>query len=202
MFLKNKLFITLFLFFILIFSFSLNSFASLNVSIGDELYSFPDLPDYMGDSTEYNFNSYLIVKGEGFNSNILYELYIYDSNSVLANHDGYTLHACKNNSTIYLFRLVDDSWKFWGVTSYYNFSTQYTSYSYYTSSDILDEFGEVVFQSAPHLVEQVTIPEIQQVGEIPQAIAEVLKILIPIGLIVLSIGLVIYLTRLVISRVQ
>lgn len=73
----------------------------------------------------------------------------------------------------------------------------------YSDYDIVDSLsGEVVFQGAPVTVEQVTIPEIQQVGEIPQVIAEVLKILIPIGLIVLSIGLVIYLTRLVISRLQ
>lgn len=200
MFLKNKFFIILFLFFIIVFSFTVKSFASLNINIGNELNSFPDLPDVMGDKTEFNFNNYIVVKGEDFNGSILYELYIYESNSVLANHDGYTLHACKNGSTIYMYRLQDNSWIFWGVTSYYDFSTQYNSYTYYTSSDILNEAGEVVFQSAPHLVEQVTIPAIQQVEEIPQAMSEVLKILIPVGLIVLSIGLVIFLTRLVISR--
>lgn len=59
----------------------------------------------------------------------------------------------------------------------------------------------VFFQGAPPKVEQVTIPAITQVEEIPQAMEEVLKILIPVGLIVFGIGLVIFLMRLVISRV-
>lgn len=199
MFLKNKFFIVLFLFFIIVFSFTVHSFASLNVSIGDELNSFPDLPDLFGDKSMYNFDNYLIVKGEDFSGNIIYELYIYNSGDILANYGGYTLYA--PGTTIYLYRLVDSAWEFWGVTQYWDFSSQYNSYTYYTSTDILDESGEVVFQSAPHLVEQVTIPAIQQVEEIPQAMSEVLRILIPVGLIVLSIGLVIFLTRLVISRV-
>lgn len=68
--------------------------------------------------------------------------------------------------------------------------------------NLCNSSGEVVFQGAPVTVEQVTIPKIQQVEEIPQMMEQVMRILIPIGLIVFSIGLVIYLTRLVISRVQ
>lgn len=67
--------------------------------------------------------------------------------------------------------------------------------------NVLDSDDNVVFQGAPRPVEQVTIPEITQVAEIPQVITQVMKILIPIGLIVLSIGFVIYLVRLVTSRV-
>lgn len=70
----------------------------------------------------------------------------------------------------------------------------YSNYDVYTSS------GKLLFQGAP--VNQVKIPAIQQVEEIPQVMEQVLQILIPIGLIVFSVGLVIYLTRLVISRVQ
>lgn len=70
----------------------------------------------------------------------------------------------------------------------------------YSNKNIYDESGSLVFQSAP--VGQVTIPGIQQVGEIPQMMEQVLKIIIPIGLIVFLIGLVIYLMRLVILRAQ
>lgn len=70
----------------------------------------------------------------------------------------------------------------------------------YSSIDVYDYGGNLVFQGAPH--QGVVIQGIQQVEEIPQMMGQVMKILIPIGLIVFSIGFVIYLTRLVISRVQ
>ncbi len=68
----------------------------------------------------------------------------------------------------------------------------------YSNFDLYDENDNLVFQ-APQ-VNKVVIPAIQQVEEIPQAMGQMMRILIPIGLIVFSIGLVIYLTRLVISR--
>lgn len=71
----------------------------------------------------------------------------------------------------------------------------------FANTTLNDVDGNVVFQGAPRPVEQVTIPEITQVAEIPQVITQVMKIMIPIGLIVLSIGFVIYLLRLVTSRV-
>lgn len=70
-----------------------------------------------------------------------------------------------------------------------------------TNSVVYDENDNPLFQGAPRPVEQVTIPEITQVAEIPQVITQVMKIMIPIGLIIFGIGLVIYLVRLVTSRV-
>ena len=92
-----------------------------------------------------------------------------------------SLQSTKENLNDYLFPN--------GISTYNTISSDYPE-------------SEVVFQGAPVTVEQVTIPKIQQVEEIPQMMGQVMKILIPIGLIVFSIGLVIYLTRLVISRVQ
>ena len=69
-----------------------------------------------------------------------------------------------------------------------------------TNSVIYDENDEILFGIAP-AVEQITIPEIQSVEEIPQAMVEVLKILIPIGLIIFGIGLLIYLVQSLTSRV-
>lgn len=81
-----------------------------------------------------------------------------------------------------------------GGYEYVTFNIMASNYDIYTVD------GDLVFQEAPS--QEVTIPAIQQVEEIPQVMGQVMKILIPIGLIVFSIGLVIYLTRLVISRVQ
>lgn len=69
-----------------------------------------------------------------------------------------------------------------------------TSYGY-SNFDVKNIDGNVVFQRAPQAVEQVKIPAIQQAKEIPQAMTEVLKILIPIGLVIFGIGLVIFLIR-------
>lgn len=71
----------------------------------------------------------------------------------------------------------------------------------YANYDVHDIYtGNLLFQGAP-AVEQVIIPEIQSVEEIPQAMGEVLKILIPIGLIIFGIGLLIYLVQSLTSRV-
>lgn len=69
----------------------------------------------------------------------------------------------------------------------------------YSNFDIYCD-DKLVFQGAPLPVEQVIIPEITQVAEIPQVMTQIMKILIPIGLIIFGIGLLIYLVRLVTSR--
>ena len=76
--------------------------------------------------------------------------------------------------------------------------------SYYCSTPVYDydDLSTVVFRKAPQTVEQVKIPAIQQAEEIPQAMAEVLKILIPVGLVIFGIGLVIYLIRYCRSRLM
>ena len=90
-------------------------------------------------------------------------------------------------------------------------SGTYTNHSIFANNNIYNLSNEVVFQAPPQQVEeqetpqqiqQVTIPTIQQVEEIPQGMSQVLQMIIPIGLIVLSIGLVVYLTRLVIYRMK
>ncbi|MCI8411863.1 MAG: hypothetical protein HFJ40_05485 [Clostridia bacterium] len=72
-----------------------------------------------------------------------------------------------------------------------------------SNCNIIDkDTGEVVFQVAPVTVEQVTIPAIQQVGEIPQAMKEILKILIPVGLVIFGTGLLSFLIRYLSSRLM
>lgn len=65
------------------------------------------------------------------------------------------------------------------------------------SSDNIKD--NVFFQVAP-LLQGVQVVEIAQVEEIPKAIAQTMKTIIPVGLVGLSIFLVIYLTKSVISR--
>lgn len=62
---------------------------------------------------------------------------------------------------------------------------------HFSSFDIYKRSSdELVFQASP-LEMKVTIPAIQEVKEIPQAMGKVLTMIIPIGLIIFGIGLVI-----------
>ena len=202
MFSRNKLFVILSVFLILvIFSFS-SSFASTYEFEGSTIIT-NDTYD-----NEYTYKFIFFTDNE-----TTAQAYIFYSNTeIFVDERGFT---SKNNGT---YRYTELSCWSRDLPSTFDFSNvDISSYTesgstsmayfdngkfFYSNYNIKDIDGNLVFQVAPVTVEQVTIPEIQQVGEIPQAIAEVLKILIPIGLIVLSIGLVIYLTRLVISRLQ
>ena len=97
-----------------------------------------------------------------------------------------------NSDAFALSKFTDNSLSFSGRYNY--------DYIIYSNHDVYDNEGNILFQSAPQEVEQVTIPAISQVGEIPVVMTTAMKIIIPIGLIVLSIGLVIYLMQLVILR--
>lgn len=83
-----------------------------------------------------------------------------------------------------------------------SFNQNFFTADVFANQTIKNKSGDVVFMGAPQTVEQVKIPAIQQAEEIPQAMAEVLKILIPVGLVIFGIGLVIYLIRYCRSRLM
>lgn len=196
MFLKNKLFIILLLFFIIVFSFVANSFAFVYNGTNGDSYDFPGFP-IVGDSAYY-----IVFYTDGasgsnpYDSGYYFAYVTYDSGNYKYIDENDHIFTFDENP--YLYHLENNSWVFKGQHSYCNMILL----SIYSSDiDIYSiNSGEIFFQGAPQIVEQVTIPAIQQVEEIPQAMSEVLRILIPVGLIVLSIGLVIFLMRLVISR--
>ena len=217
---KNKILISFILFILLIFSFITISHASDEVSYpsyfsGYQVNMVLSYRTVNGGSG--NFIVFLsdegIVRSNGYNG-----YYKYDSisgNNFYYKEFSITAFDYKNcNSSIdelyvyYLNKLNDCSLSDFSLlnsrqtyckethdTSDNN--SMYTVY-YYGNSDIYDIDGNLVFQ-APQ-VNRVVIPAIQQTKEIPQAMGQVMRILIPIGLIVFSIGFVIFLTRLIISR--
>lgn len=70
----------------------------------------------------------------------------------------------------------------------------------FASYDLKDSEGNLVFQAPVPAV--VAIPGLETVEEVPQAMSQVMRVLVPIGLIIFGIGLVIFLIRLLIWRVQ
>ena len=206
---KNKLLISFILFISILSIFSF-SFASTELEFSDgELYNLPDFSEYV------EGKDYCIIYGSNNNTGTKFILVPYNSsiNKILLYEvipDKYSLqfHPIDSDGSYqyrekfdyyYLNSISDDSWKRDSTSDDSGFYFSGGIYCVYSTKDLLDLEGNLVFHQAPA---RVTIPAIQQVEEIPQVMEQVMKILIPIGLIVFSIGFVIYLTRLVISRVQ
>ena len=82
----------------------------------------------------------------------------------------------------------------------------------YSTIDIMydREGSEIFFQKTPVVVEtpetpeittpEVEIPALETVEQIPEAMKETMKVVIPVGLVILGIGLVVYLIKFVKSR--
>lgn len=215
---KNKLFIIISLFIILVTFISSSCFASFDFNYNNTDYSFPDFEDILN-NLNYNTVSYIIGYGD-INNNIKnkYKLFIF--NADISSYSNIYLKQSSNSGDqfVYLYGDLNNSTDIeitcYGFTYYFDGSNwvqigdnfnAYRFYAYdviYSTHNIYNYNNNLVFQAPPQQVEAVTIPAIQQVGEIPQGMNQVLQVIIPIGLIVLSIGLVVYLMRLVIYRMK
>ena len=208
---KNKFFIILSLFIILVAFISSSCFASFDFTYNDTSYSVDDFNNLLSENNDNNTDFVLLSITNGspfafpcdyilftYSGNLYYKfgyLYVLDNDFSALECGNYYYHINKNNGF---------NWELYGVgwDTYHNSDCQWSIV--YSTSDVYsyDDKSTVVFQAPPQQVEAVTIPAIQQVEEIPQGMTQVLQVIIPIGLIVLSIGLVIYLMRLVIYRMQ
>lgn len=209
--LNNKFFIIIFLFVILTFSICTNCFA-IDFTLNNKTYSVTTT--YNGNELpKYKKYAYVVAGFSSDNSTILYigdfdasnynNLYIKRCDNIQGYDPIYVWYTKDINGEenlvcyyVYKYILRND-------TFVYDYRTgmPVTLNNYYISTqDIYDKNNNLVFQVAPRRVEQVTIPTITQVQEIPQTMNKVLEMIIPIGLIIFGIGLIIYLVQLVISR--
>lgn len=208
---KNKLFIIISLFIILVTFISSNCFASASFNITNTegtIYStYIDTSCF--DENNEVCNYYVII--QSINNPDYF--YIYASSSPMTfNVKNDRPYNPSSESNIYLNWTTAKSSDDYDYNIVFTPSLKDTSAYYsikdivYSNYDVYDTSNNLLFQAAPPVipveVEQVTIPAIQQVGEIPQGMNQVLQVIIPIGLIVLSIGLVVYLMRLVIYRMK
>lgn len=191
--LKKNIFIHRFFFiftlsFFILCVFSLKCFA-VDFTIGDNVLSFGDLPTEVE-----NFEYWVLIRDRDVDP--YYSLYCSDSPITFDNNNS-CLHG--TNLTRYCARL-GAGWRklAWECSSYGLPDSNYVFTI--TNHNIMDynNSSETFFQKPPLVVQ---LMEITQVEEIPKVIAEVLKLIIPIGLVVLSVVLIIYLVRLVILRV-
>lgn len=208
--LKNNKFLIVFtLIIIFLLLFITNSFASYDFTTPDGVeYSCPDLPsDFTEDtiflitttgngyyyilkfdSVPYDNKIYRYYDGKGTTLDSV-NYYYYSSEGVIGTYDIYYNENHKNYISLATNRQ--------NITSYdilYRLSLVYSSHF-----NVYNENNTIFFQKTP-LQQTLQVVEITQVEEIPKAIAQTLKTIIPVGLVVLSIFLVIYLTKSVIFR--
>lgn len=228
--LQNKLFIVIFLFVILLFSFFNRCFAS---SSSDIVYfksnaTNSDITFKLPQGFGINYKYYFIYSELIYNGKVNYGVYISNSPFLIKDIDDETFSGIYSDGDFYFINYtyqpsvstidysfisyedyssieVSNSSYIGNSVVYHYYNSVSSTYKKeclnYTNNQIIDkDTGNVVFQGAPQKVEQVTIPKLETAQEIPQAMNKVLQMIIPIGLIVFLSGLLIYLVRLVILR--
>lgn len=205
--LKNKLLLIMFLFFTFvvgILNFSLCSsqeydayykaqttgwkFSNINISFEDNEDSFVIennssgcIRIYYFDSSKYSLINYTT------NSNTVFLKYK-NSDKVAEGCLRYASYSriYDSDNKLYISGDLIDT----GTCSGFSFSRHF-----FCTSDILNENGETVFQGAPQEVPQVELMKATQVEEIPQQIAGILAIVLPIFLAIFGVLLVLYLIK-------
>lgn len=202
--LQNKLFLIFSIFILIIISISSSCFANFTFTTDDKEYNFPDLP-----AEHKNYNNILIFDTLGTIYLTLFTLD--DENNIndfyygIGSEDFGYEGICFRHVTgkYYQYNDTTKSFKFYRDLNYNSSSEGFLRVKFlYSTKNIYNLEGNLVFQKAPQKVEQMTIQEITRVEEIPQVMSQVAKMIIPIGLAILLIGLVIFLMRLVISQVK
>lgn len=198
--LKNKILLIFFL--LLMFILFLNTsnvFASFDFTYKEVNYSYPDLPVSYN---KVNFDHYVI----GYISSSDIRLYCCDAEISFTSDN--LIRTSVSDHYLFWFKL-DISSNTWvynkAASSIQGFATGPANVIYSTHD--LYQGGTKVFQipvtEVPEVqVPGVQIPALETAEEIPQAMGQTLKIVIPVGLIVLGIGLVIYLIKRVIYLSQ
>lgn len=212
--LTHKFFPIIVLAFFVLFIFNINCLASTNsssIKINNFTY---DLSSYNeGGIIIYNIkedNLYLYQHWRSSHGDCGTVVHIITENEDTFNFYSYcdhykdlaNLNTYKYNKETNTFEIIAS------VGGTYSFSFNKSQYKYvygfnkvYTDNTLTTEYDFTkcdFFLKTP--LQGVQVVEITQVEEIPKAIAETMKTIIPIGLIVLSIFLIIYLMKSVIFR--
>lgn len=225
--LKNKkiLFILVaFLFYLFVFSnFSFATSENLpsidNLIVDDNINNFSSMTG--------NSFSYIIMNNTDLNYITLYIFrcslaentgnYQDFQGSFVLNSDNEYILTFQNLSYYSRYYLIDNVWvfdkNFVSDELHSAFSSFFTSFNYidnllYSNIDIVNNYSifgnnDIVFQKAPLVkVETVEIPTIQNPQQIPEIIAKVVKMTIPVCLVILATLLIISLIQSVIYRIH
>lgn len=176
-FLNNKFNLIIILLFAIVLGFSNSVFASFDISINNDIFTLGDISGYNNFYITYEFSDnnyyfYLTALNNDFDINNLY----YDSNrsSIRFSSSG-TRYYYWSDPHIYS---PDCSWVIKDQNSFNSGYGIYATNIVYSTFDIKDKNGNVVFQGAPQeqAQELTLVPIVEQV-ETEKTMAEILGIL-------------------------
>lgn len=187
----NKKIFYIFIFFLLILFFlNVNSNAA-NISSNGIVYKIPDDIKNFIIADFYDTNCIVLIFSENLDSTwqITQLNSTYNTTSIINSSGSFKIIRIEKGQTDFNSGSVE----LWNrnITVYQNII--------YSSKDIYNINGSDVFFQVP--VQGVVVPALGEAKELPKAIVETLKIIIPVGLVILGIGFVIYLIKSVILRV-
>lgn len=208
------------LIFFILFTFSISCFAAtndLNCKDLDEDVSFKNFPFFDKPFMTYSSDGVFVYEGEivegyiycpyvyftGSRWEMSFCSYINDNGEIIVKDKRlqFNLYSYDKENFTYTISYTGD-WCSFGGNTYEHVS--YASPMCFIADGLgkvtSDNINNNVFFQRTPLQQTIQVVEITQVEEIPKAIIQVLKTIIPVGLVVLSIFLVIYLIRLVILR--
>lgn len=140
--------------------------------------------------------------------------YLLEPTYTFQNNDYYAIKVSNDKTTVSasVYKVFDSSYSLDGNYTYEDCVPAFTMYSnstepveftanfnVYTNSSGTDFFFNSPV-TEPEIPETVEIPAVETVEQIPTAMVETMKMIIPVGLVVLSVVLLIYLTRRLIYR--
>jgi len=187
--LKNKILIILSIFLILIFNLYTFCFAA-DVTIEDTNYQLSDFVSsyYNKSIVMYRFNEtcfFLFLSDT--------PLVIDKSNAVVTNLDNTEFYKSFGYKVDISSMLLLDKSSFSFLKTFSDNPLRYAGNILYSTTDVYDTEGNVVFQGAPQ--PKVELMKATQVEEIPQQITRVVLIVLPIFLLIFGIFLVLYLIK-------
>lgn len=192
---KNKIVPILLILLMFLFLFSVKSYASYDEILeNNEIYS-----KIITDArSRWDSEGMILTKSD--NETGYYKVYVYDTSKITATFvDNCLKYTCTGftrldylyytEEGVFISKYNDDTLSS-GTKTYGTTNNDYL----YSRLVIYDNEGNVVNPYSPVLF------QITEVVQIPEMIAKVMTVIIPVGLVVLSIGLLIYLIRLAILR--
>ena len=205
---KNKIFITL-LFFLILFILNNTNVFALTFTYDNNDYNI-DLPEDFNLEDHPDFIIKKSVKGTA-----IYQLaypasdydlpFLYYSSTNPKGVRYYITGTTTCGQWKYYNYYPDTGWDVLKTTSKYTItyiSDGYEEgYCIFSTADIYDTNGELFFQKTPvTVIPETIIPALETAEQIPTAMVETLKMIIPVGLVIFGVLLLILLTKLAISR--
>lgn len=187
--------------FIIIISFSASVFATSNYAIEPETITNETFLNNLKNMEEYKSGNYYCFVGR--DDTKYYKICYFPKSDTVKfyrteDYNGYFLMYASEPGNFISYKSTSDGYdiRYWSSppdAGFFNYSNDfYATTSIYTNDTYTDFFIKAPVKA--------TIPALETVEQIPEAITKTLQVMIPVGLVILSMVLVVYLIKSVILR--